>query len=69
MVINEIIRKYQALQPKRKRGINLFRTPKADLIRMVQTAEGNSPCYRGDFAQSCGQVDCCWFKDCKSKRG
>jgi len=65
MKVEEVIKKYQALQPKRRRGINVYHTPKADLIRLVQTTEGNAPCYRGDFASSCGQTDCCWFKDCK----
>ena len=68
MKVDEVIRKYKALKPTRKRGINVYNTPKADLIRMVQEAEGNSQCYKGDFSDSCGQVDCCWFKDCKSKR-
>lgn len=69
MVINEIIRKHRDNLPMRKRGFNVYRTSKAELIRTIQTNEGNSPCYKGSFSQSCGQTDCCWFEDCKSKRG
>ncbi len=68
MVINEIIRKHRNLLPMRKRGYNVYRTSKADIIRTIQKNEGNAPCYKGSFASSCGQKDCCWFKDCKSGR-
>jgi hypothetical protein len=68
MTVDKVIKKFQELRPTKQRGVRLYSTPKTDLIRMVQNAEGNSPCYKGDFAQSCGQVDCCWFKDCKDNR-
>ena len=37
---------------------------KAELIRKIQQAEGNSPCFGADFRQNCSEVDCCWRGDC-----
>jgi len=37
---------------------------KADLIRTIQSAEGNVPCY-GRGADSCDQSACCWRDDCR----
>ena len=70
MKVAKIIAKYKKLTPTRKRtrGINIYHMRKGDLVRMIQKEEGNTPCYKGDYAHSCGQVDCCWFKDCKSNR-
>lgn len=64
MKVDQIIKKYQAIVPAKRKGINLYSMKKDDLIRLVQKTEGNSPCFKGDFAQSCGQTDCCWFADC-----
>ena len=36
---------------------------KADLIRKIQTEEGNRPCFQMSDG-SCDQADCCWRKDC-----
>ena len=36
---------------------------KADLIRKIQTGEGNHPCFQMNDG-SCDQADCCWRKDC-----
>ena len=68
MKIDAIIRKYRTLVPNRKKGVNVYRMGKTDLIRLIQKTEGNSSCYKGDFATSCSQSDCCWFKECKNKR-
>ena len=40
---------------------------KADLIRTVQTAEGNSPCFGAEWRFSCVQQDCAWRQDCLKK--
>lgn len=37
---------------------------KPDLIRGIQKAEGNDPCY--GTRRVCGQMDCCWRDDCLS---
>ena len=36
---------------------------KADLIRAIQTAEGNTACF-GSGDKSCPHMDCCWRTDC-----
>ena len=49
----------------KKMGIKPQRLKKADLIRKIQTEEGNSPCFQMTEG-SCNQEDCCWRKDCLS---
>lgn len=44
---------------------NYSRFNKADLIRAVQLAEGNSPCYRQ--ISDCGELDCLWREECQSE--
>ncbi|MDD5306706.1 MAG: SAP domain-containing protein [Deltaproteobacteria bacterium] len=47
-------------------GVQPGKMKKAELIRAIQTAEGNTPCYgtnRGD----CPYTDCCWFEDCAAE--
>jgi hypothetical protein len=39
---------------------------KAELIRAIQSAEGNSPCFQTNASDTCGQKDCCWHDDCMS---
>ena len=47
----------------RQKGLsNINRMKKAELIRAVQTAEGNSPCYQR--ISDCGQMDCLFRGDC-----
>ena len=36
---------------------------KVDLIRKIQTKEGNNPCFQMNGG-SCDQMACCWRKDC-----
>lgn len=36
---------------------------KKDLIRTIQRAEGNFPCF-GTAKGSCEQMACCWRADC-----
>jgi len=47
----------------KKLGIMIKNFKKADLIRKIQTEEGNRPCYQISGG-SCDQMDCCWRKDC-----
>ena len=37
---------------------------KTDLIKAIQVAEGNSPCFATPKVGSCGQESCCWRGDC-----
>jgi len=43
---------------------NYSRMAKADLIRAVQAAEGNSPCYQQIF--DCRVDDCLWREECQA---
>ena len=38
---------------------------KADLIREIQTREGNRPCF-GTIEDYCDQYECCFREDCLS---
>jgi hypothetical protein len=44
-------------------GIKPGRMKKVELIRAIQQAEGNLPCYGGSNGQ-CWQSECCWIQDC-----
>ncbi|MBN1433768.1 hypothetical protein JW921_03355 [Candidatus Fermentibacterales bacterium] len=53
----EIVQKAKAL------GIKVSRLKKEELIRAIQVAEGNFPCF-GTAREYCDQQDCLWRKDC-----
>jgi hypothetical protein len=36
---------------------------KIDLIRAIQSEEGNTPCFKTEV-NDCDQIDCCWRGDC-----
>ena len=58
MALKELKEKAKNLGIKPKIGMK-----KTDLIRSIQTAEGNFPCF--DTARDyCGQTSCCWREDC-----
>ncbi|MFZ2089751.1 MAG: Rho termination factor N-terminal domain-containing protein [Desulfobaccales bacterium] len=42
---------------------NYSRLNKGDLIRSIQVAEGNSPCYQQ--IDDCRVEDCLWREDCQ----
>ncbi len=37
---------------------------KAELVRAIQSAEGNDPCFATTRASECGQPECLWRSDC-----
>lgn len=41
---------------------------KAELIRAIQSAEGNTPCF-GQNTGACPYDDCLWLKDCRQDSG
>lgn len=47
----------------KKAGINVGKQSKAELIRDIQTKEGNFPCF-GTAKGHCDQTGCCWREDC-----
>jgi len=57
MKINEVKEKAKAL------GINRGQMKKAELIRSIQEAEGNTPCF-GTSNGTCQYTDCCFIEDC-----
>ncbi len=42
---------------------------KENLIRAIQRAEGNFPCYGTASTGFCDQVGCLWRRDCLHARG
>ncbi len=37
---------------------------KGEMVRAIQQAEGNSPCFGSNNAITCGQFNCLWREDC-----
>ncbi len=48
----------------KKRGLKPGKLKKAELVRTIQNAEGNTACYETGKAGACGQEHCLWREDC-----
>lgn len=48
-----------------ERGIKTCKMKKGDIIRAIQTKEGNPACFDTGAAASCGEAECLWKEDCK----
>lgn len=48
-------------------GIKTSKMKKAEMIRSIQTSEGNHPCFQ-TADNTCDQDDCCWRNDCLSTK-
>jgi hypothetical protein len=57
MNMREVKEKAKAL------GINSFGMKKVDLIRAIQSKEGNNPCFMTGL-DLCDQYNCCWRSEC-----
>lgn len=57
MTMKDIREKAKALKVA-----NYSRMRKDELIREIQAAEGNNPCF--GTIPDCKQMDCCWMEDC-----
>ena len=57
MKMQEVRKKAKAL------GIKSFGMKKVDLIRAIQSKEGNVPCFKTGL-DSCDQFNCCWRSEC-----
>jgi hypothetical protein len=44
----------------KKMGLKAGKMKKADLVRTIQSAEGNTPCFQTGVMATCGQESCCW---------
>ncbi|MBN2510137.1 MAG: hypothetical protein JXB03_07670 [Spirochaetales bacterium] len=49
-------------------GVVPGKMKKVDLIRSIQTAEGNFPCFMTALNGECDQMDCLWRKECLQGR-
>ena len=61
MALKELKEKAKNLGIKPKIGMK-----KIDLIRSIQTGEGNFPCF-GTAKDFCDQISCSWRSDCLAK--
>ncbi len=48
----------------KQHGIKAGKLKKAELIRAIQTSEGNNTCFETGKASECGQEECIWRPDC-----
>ena len=48
----------------RRHNIKSGKAKKAELVRAIQQAEGNEPCFDSGKAAQCGQEGCQWREDC-----
>ena len=46
--------------------VNALKSKKADLVRAIQRAEGNSQCFGNNNSRECGQDRCVWRDECDS---
>ncbi len=49
----------------KKLDIKVGKLKKAELVRAIQAAELNDPCFETGNAAECGQEECLWREDCK----
>lgn len=47
-----------------QRGIKVSKLKKGELVRAIQSAEGNVPCFEAENSASCGQSGCSWREIC-----
>lgn len=47
-----------------QRGIKAGKMKKSELVRAIQSAEGNEPCFEAGKAASCDQAGCSWRVIC-----
>lgn len=48
-----------------QRGLKTDRLKKSEIVKVIQTAEGNTACFDTGTAEKCGQENCLWRGDCK----
>lgn len=48
----------------RQHGIKVGKLKKAELVRTIQSAEGNEACFGTARVSECGQERCLWRSDC-----
>lgn len=58
MKINEI------KEIARQHNVKVSKATKSELVRSIQQAEGNQPCFANNISDECGQHSCTWREDC-----
>ena len=54
----------QEVKTRAKRlGVESNKIKKTELIRKIQSAEGNNPCFKTNSGY-CKEKNCCWREDC-----
>ncbi len=48
----------------KQHNIKVGKLKKAELVRAIQLAEGNIPCFDTGQVDECSQGDCLWRPDC-----
>jgi hypothetical protein len=48
----------------RLHNLKVAKAKKSDLVRAIQQAEGNRPCFDSNSSGECGQAACLWREDC-----
>ncbi len=48
----------------KQHDIKVSKLKKAELVRAIQSAEGNEVCFEGGKSADCGQDQCLWRVDC-----
>lgn len=51
-------------QIARQHNVKIGRATKTELVRSIQQAEGNMPCFANSNSAQCGQHSCKWREDC-----
>ena len=46
-------------------NLKVGKTSKSELVRSIQEAEGNQPCFASSLSAACGQRSCSWREDCE----
>jgi hypothetical protein len=52
-------------QKAKSLGVKVAKKDNAELIKSIQQAEGNTPCFK-TASGSCNQLNCLWRMDCLS---
>jgi hypothetical protein len=48
----------------KERGVAPGSMKKVELVRTIQSAEGNEACFGTGISSQCGQMSCLWKEDC-----
>jgi hypothetical protein len=54
----------QIKEMAKQHDIKAGKLKKAELVRAIQSSEGNNACFETGQASECGQEECLWRGDC-----